>query len=221
MEEFTYAHFDTSLSERRTPTEAFNKPVLSPELEEIRRGACSREIPVSDGETLNFLRTLTLAIKPRSVLEAGTAVGLSGAVILTAAECASLTTIERDKNFAREARINFEKLGLSDRVTLIEDEAENALSGLSGQFDLIFLDCAKAQYVKLLPRLKELLKRGGTLAADDVLLFGYVTGERPVPPKRRMLVEHVKEYLSAVTQDSELSTTILPIGNGVSLSVKL
>ena len=77
------------------------------------------------------------------------------------------------------------------------------------------------QYVKYLPHLKKLLNKGGVLAADDVLLFGYVTGEEEVPKKRKMLVEHVKEYITAVTNDCELQTTILNLGNGVALSVKL
>ncbi len=77
------------------------------------------------------------------------------------------------------------------------------------------------QYVKYLPRLKRLLKRGGTLIADDILLFGYVTGEEEVPPKRKMLVEHIREYIIAVTRDSGLQTTVLNVGNGVALSVKL
>ena len=161
------------------------------------------------------------AVKPKSILELGTAVGVSGAVMLVNAPKARLTTVERDKNFYDEALQNFKDLGLADRVTAICGDAGELIQKLDGCFDLIFLDCAKVQYVKYLPRLKELLNRGGVLIADDVLLFGYVTGEIPVPPKRRMLVEHIKEYLAAVTGDSELSTTVLNIGNGVAMSVKL
>ncbi len=111
-------------------------------------------------------------------------------------------------------------MGVSDRVTLICGDAGEVINKLDGKYDFIFLDCAKVQYVKYLPRLKTLLRSGGVLLADDVLLFGFVTGEQPVPPKRRMLVEHIKEYISAVTSDPELTTTVLDIGNGVALSVK-
>ncbi len=218
---FGYAHKNTDGGERNTPTAAFNKPHIPESIAKIRSGAFGREIPVSDDETLSFLITAVRAVKPKSILELGTAVGVSGAVMLVNAPKARLTTVERDKNFYDEALQNFKDLGLADRVTAICGDAGELIQKLDGCFDLIFLDCAKVQYVKYLPRLKELLNRGGVLIADDVLLFGYVTGEIPVPPKRRMLVEHIKEYLAAVTGDSELSTTVLNIGNGVAMSVKL
>ena len=203
---FGYAHKNTDGGERNTPTAAFNKPHIPESIAKIRSGAFGREIPVSDDETLSFLITAVRAVKPKSILELGTAVGVSGAVMLVNAPKARLTTVERDKNFYEEAFCG---------------DAGELIQKSDGCFDLIFLDCAKVQYVKYLPRLKELLNRGGVLIADDVLLFGYVTGEIPVPPKRRMLVEHIKEYLAAVTGDSELSTTVLNIGNGVAMSVKL
>ena len=101
------------------------------------------------------------------------------------------------------------------------DAGEEILKLPEDKFDFIFLDCAKVQYIKYLPRLKKLLKKGGVLVADDILLFGYITGEEEVPKKRKMLVEHIKEYVSAVTNDCELFTTILDIGNGVAVSTKI
>lgn len=218
---FSYAHKDTQTGERETPTAQFNRPVICEELEEIRKRAFEREIPVSNGETLNFLCTIVNAIAPENILELGTAVGVSGAAMLNCCKKARLTTVERDENFYKEALENFKSLGLDGRVRAISGDAGEEIEKLDGQFDFIFLDCAKVQYIKYLPVLKNLLKKGGTLFADDVLLFGYVTGEQPVPKKRKMLVEHVKEYISAVTQDKELQTTILNIGDGVALSVKL
>lgn len=218
---FNYAHKNTAEGERKTPTAQFNKPLLDESIAALRSAAFEREIPVSDDETLNFLQTLISLKSPQNILELGTAVGVSGAVMLSACKTAQLTTIERDENFYLEAQNNFKALGLSQRVTQILGDAGEQILKLDNTFDFIFLDCAKVQYVKYLPRLKQLLNRGGVLIADDVLLFGYVTGEEEVPKKRKMLVEHVKEYIAAVTYDSELSTTILNIGNGVALSVKL
>lgn len=220
MHDFSYAHKNTSGGERVTRTAPFNKPDTGEKLSKIRAAAFKEEIPVSDDETLNFLITLVRALRPENILELGTAVGVSGSAMLLNSEKSNLTTIERDEKFCARARDTFSEVGVSDRVTLICGDAGEVINTLDGKYDFIFLDCAKVQYVKYLPRLKTLLRSGGVLLADDVLLFGFVTGEQPVPPKRRMLVEHIKEYISAVTSDPELTTTVVDIGNGVALSVK-
>ena len=219
--EFSYAHKNTSCGERQTATAQFNVPRLSAQVQELRLAAFEREIPVSDDETLCLLKTLLTAKQPQNILELGTAVGISAAVMLSVCPNAKVTTIERDKNFYEEALKNFKSLGLSQSVTAIAGDAGEEIQKLDDKFDFIFLDCAKVQYVKYLPCLKQLLTKGGILVADDILLFGYVTGEEEVPKKRKMLVEHVKEYITAVTTDNELQTTILNVGNGVALSVKL
>lgn len=221
MQKFTYAHKNTQEGERATSTAPFNKPQIEEEIQALRKSAFKEEIPVSDDETLCFLQTFLSSVKPQKILELGTAVGISGAVTLKACPRAHLTTVERDENFYKVAVENFKKLGLSGRVTAVLGDAGEVIEGLpENGFDFIFMDCAKVQYVKYLPRLKKLLKKGGALVADDVLLFGYITGEEEVPKKRKMLVEHIKEYLSAATNDGELYTTVLDIGNGVAVSVK-
>lgn len=217
---FDYAHKDTSEGERPTSTAQFNNAKLPKEVEELRLDACSREIPVSDKETLTFILTLLSAMQPNRILEVGTAVGVSAAAMLSVCKNAHITTIEKSQNFFTEAQKNFKKLNISPQISQIYGDAGEVLNTLKGQFDFIFLDSAKVQYVKYIPHLKRLLKPNGVLLADDILLFGYVTGEIPVPPKRKMLVEHIKEYISVVTSDEELITTVINIGNGLALSVK-
>lgn len=216
--EFTYAHKDTSAAQ--TPTAQFNSIKFPEAIEEIRLAACAREIPVSDIETLTFISTLISATQPQNILEIGTAVGLSAAVMLDTCKSAHITTIEKDENFFAEAKQNFLNLGISSKITPIFGDAIEVLPKLEGEFDFIFLDSAKVQYVKYLPQLKRLLKQGGTLLADDVLLFGYVSGECETPKKRRMLVQHLKEYISAVKDDPQLITTVINLGNGLAMSVK-
>lgn len=220
MEEFTYAHRDTSGGERVTRTARFNRPEIRESLQKAREEAFGREIPVSDDETLCLLQTLTALKQPESILELGTATGVSGIAMLDVCKTARLTTVERDEAFHAEAAKNFADFGVSDRVTAILGDAGETINKLESKFDFIFLDCAKVQYIKYLPRLKELLNRGGVIFADDILLFGYVTGEEPTPKKRRALVNHVKEYIGAVISDEEFYTTILDAGNGVAVSVK-
>ena len=218
---FTYAHNDTSSGERKTATAKFNIPAVDEDIKRLRGSAFSRGIPTADDETLNFLITILSAVKPENILELGSAVGISGAVMLKTCGSAHLTTVERDESFFAEAAENFKALGLTERVTAINGDAGEVIQTLSGEYDFIFLDCAKVQYVKYLPRLKQLLKRGGVLLADDVLLYGWITGETEIPKKRRMLAEHIKEYIQAVTSDSELSTSIINAGDGLALSVKI
>lgn len=217
---FDYAHKDTSGGERQTPTAELNIPAVDGELKKLRESAFEREIPTSDDETLCVLLTLLKAIKPRAILELGTATGISGIAMLKACPEAKLVTVEKNGEFFKEAVQNFKDAGVESRVRAISGDAGEEISKLEkSSFDLIFLDCAKVQYVKYLPVLKELLKDGGTLVADDILLFGYVTGEVEVPKKRKMLVEHIKEYISAVQADKDFTTSILNAGNGLAVSV--
>lgn len=220
MEDFNYAHFDTSKGERTTKTAPFNRPQIDKKLRLLRENAFSRQIPTADDETLCFILTLVAAIKPKRILEIGTATGISAIAMLSACPDAHIITIEKNQEFFREAESNFVSFGVDMHVDAINADADEAIDTLTGEFDFIFMDCAKVQYIKYLPKLKKLLKKGGTLLADDILLYGWVTGEAEVPAKRKMLFKHICEYIEAVTNDSQLSTTILNIGDGLAMSVR-
>lgn len=215
---FGYAHNDTSAGERESRTAQLNSLRVSERVHALRKKAFEREIPVACDETLNFLNAFALAKGAKNILEVGSAEGITALSLLEICKGAHITTIEREERFYNAAKENLSEF--SDRATLYLGDAAEVLDKLCGQFDLIFLDCAKVQYIKLLPRLKQLLCRGGALVADDVLLYGYVNGEKPVPKKRKMLVEHVREYLDAVRNDDELLTSVLDVGDGLALSVK-
>lgn len=221
MTDFAYAHNDTSAGERASATAQFNRPHICAEVQALREDAFARGIPTADDETLNFIVTFLSAFRPEKILELGSAVGISAAVMLNVCKNAHLTAIERDGAFYKEALSNFSRLELGVRITAICGDAGEAIKELDGGYDFIFLDCAKAQYVKYLPRLKRLLRKGGALLADDVLLYGWITGEAEIPQKRRMLAAHVREYIDAVTGDTDFATTIINAGDGLALSVKL
>ncbi len=186
-----------------------------------RENALTRGIPVADDETLQFLLTTLLATKPQRILEIGTAVGLSGVAMLYALPNVKLTTIELEEERYKEAKRNFVELGVADRVTAYLGDAGEILSMMDGQFDFVFLDGPKAQYEKYLFDLKRLMKKGAILFADDVLLYGWVSGVEETPQKRHSIVEKIRSYLAVVTQDKELITSVLDVGDGVALSVYL
>lgn len=184
-----------------------------------RVDALSRGIPVADEETLNFLLLTLEARQPKSILEIGTAVGLSGVAMLQACPNAKLTTIELEEERYLEAKENFAKFGVENRVNAYLGDAGEILSMMDGQFDFVFLDGPKAQYEKYLFDLKRLMKKGALLFSDDVLLYGWVSGEEPTPQKRRSIVEKIRSYLTTLTNDNDFRTSVLNIGDGVALSV--
>lgn len=187
----------------------------------LRADALSRGIPVADDETLNYLLVTLKALQPRRILEIGTAVGLSAAAMLLACPDATVTTMELDEERYLEAKKNFKDLGLENRVTSYLGDAFEILTMMDGQFDFVFLDGPKAQYEKYLFDIKRLLKTGGVLFSDDVLLYGWVSGEEEAPQKRRSIVEKIRGYLDVLTNDESFTTAVLNVGEGVAVSVYL
>ena len=190
---------------------------LNPELLKLRESAKQGRDPTCADETLEYILTLCEERNPKRILEIGCAEGLTSCAMLSVTN-ATLTAIELDAGRAATARKHFSEFGFSDRVTFHEGSAGEILPMLEGAYDLIFLDGPKVQYKRYLPDCKRLLKSGGVLFSDDVLLFGWVRGEPP--KKRRMLVEHIREYLQTLEADPEFETEILELGEGLAVSTK-
>lgn len=192
---------------------------LDEEISARRADALARGIPVADDETLNYLLVMLSATKPQRILEIGTAVGLSGVSMLSVCPDARLTTIELEEERYVEAKKNFADFGVSNRVNAYLGDAGEILAMMDGRFDFVFLDGPKAQYEKYLFDLKRLMKKGAILFADDVLLYGWVSGAEPTPQKRHSIVDKIRSYLSVVTADKDFMTSVLDVGDGVALSV--
>ena len=192
---------------------------IDEEIAKRRADALSRGIPVADDETLNFLLVMLSATQPKRILEIGSAVGLSGAAMLSACPNARLTTMELDEERYMEAKKNFAELGVESRVTAYLGDAAEILAMMDGQFDFVFLDGPKAQYEKYLFDLKRLMKKGSILFSDDVLLYGWVSGVEPTPQKRQSIVDKIRAYLKTLTEDKDFVTSVLDVGDGVAISV--
>ena len=184
-----------------------------------RAEALAHGIPVADDETLNFLLLTLRMAKPKRILEIGTAVGLSAVSMLYECPSARLTTIELEEERYLEAKKNFADFGVSNRINAHLGDAGEILAMMDGEFDFVFLDGPKAQYEKYLFDLKRLMKQGAILFADDVLLYGWVSGEEPTPQKRHSIVDKIRSYLEVVTADKDFITSVLNVGDGVALSV--
>ncbi len=195
-------------------------PTLMPESllafeEEVRQAG----YPVSSGEAIELLIFLCRMHRPRRILEIGTCVGFSAIVMSTVCDSVTIDTIERNPAMIPEARRNFQRFNRPE-ITLFEGDAAVILPNLSGPYDLIYLDAAKGQYPAYLPECVRLLSEGGILVTDDVLFRGQVSAGKPDCHRNQTIVNRLDEYLHQIKSHVELTTTVLPISDGVALSVK-
>lgn len=180
-------------------------------------------MPFIRDESAKILFDICQKEKPKNILEIGTAVGYSALLMLEGAKDAFITTIEKDNERAQQAMTNFEKNGVKERVDLIVGDAGEVLPQLEGEgkeFDLIFLDGPKGQYLRYLPHLKKMLCKGGLLVADNVLLHGWVKGEEFVKHKHRSMVVNLRKFLKALEEDCDFDSKLLEIEDGMTISRK-
>ncbi|MBD5156710.1 MAG: O-methyltransferase [Butyrivibrio sp.] len=180
-------------------------------------------VPIIRREMGAFLKTLLAIKKPERLLEIGTAVGYSAILMSENIDSgAHITTVENYAPRISAAKENFRRAGKEDVITLLEGDAAKVLKNLSGEYDFIFMDAAKAQYIAIFPDIMRLLARGGILVTDNVLQEGEITKPRfGVTRRNRTIYERMREYLYEVTHCDGLQTSIVPIGDGITLSVKL
>ncbi|MGD9901005.1 MAG: O-methyltransferase [Spirochaetales bacterium] len=189
-------------------------------LEKIVEYAKLNNVPIVRPKTANLLFNYVKEHSPKRVLEIGTAIGYSGALMLKSSTNSTLDTIEKDASVLDVATKNFEELNLTDRVKTILGDAKEVLNTLSGEYDFIFLDGPKAQYIHYLPRLLELLKVGGTLFADNVLFRGMVLSDGKIPHKNRTIVKNLQQFLNEIGSNKSLKTQIIDLEDGISISIK-
>src|SRR5205823_9261673 len=196
--------------------------LVDPVLQDIARTGDAEDLPLIDAEVGALLRVLATAVGARRILEIGTAVGYSGIWLAGALPPDGLLlTLDIREERAREARENFARAGLADRVNVIVGDAKLKIAKVSGPFDLIFQDGDKLQYVPLLDRLVALLRPGGLLITDNVLWDGEVVpGFVAAPQKNREDTEAIAEYNERVARHPQLRTAIVPLRDGVSIAVK-
>ncbi len=191
-------------------------------LDSIEEEAVRGRVPIIRKETAALLKTLVAMKRPENILEVGTAVGYSALLMSRVMpEDCHITTIEKYEKRLPVARDNFRKAGMEDRITLLEGDAEEFLQTLKGPYDFIFMDAAKGQYLHWLPMILRLLPQGGVLVSDNVLQDGDLIESRyAVERRNRTIHARMREYLYTLTHMEEFETSVLPIGDGVTVSVK-
>lgn len=194
----------------------------TPFLEELEQYAKKTDVPIIRPQVQNLLKLLLAMKEPKTILEVGTAIGFSALLMSEYGprDC-HITTIEKYEVRIPIARGNFKKAGKEKEITLIEGDATQILKELTGPYDMIFMDAAKGQYIHFLPDILRLLPTGGILISDNVLQDGDVLQSRYAVTRRdRTIHSRMREYLYELTHHEGLQTDILPIGDGVTVSVK-
>ena len=195
----------------------------TPFLDEIEQYAIETQVPIIRRSMQSLLKFLLAYEKPMKILEVGTAIGFSALLMSEYAPAGChITTIEKYEKRIPIARENFKKAGKEDRITLLEGDATDILRELQGEFDIIFMDAAKGQYINFLPDILRLLANGGLLISDNVLQDGDVIESRfAVTRRNRTIHARMREYLYELKHHPQLETVILPVGDGVTLSTKV
>lgn len=191
-------------------------------LNELEKEAKETNVPIIRTETQSLLRTLIASARPGRILEVGTAIGFSALCMSEyAPEGCRITTIEKYEKRIPIARENFRRFGKEERIRLLEGDAADILKGLKEPYDFIFMDAAKGQYLSFLPEVLRLLTPGGLLVSDNVLQDGDILESRYAVCRRdRTIHTRMREYLYEIKHHPELVTSILPVGDGVAVSVK-
>lgn len=195
----------------------------TPFLDQIEREALETNVPIIRTQTQGLLRFLLAVRKPMSILEVGCAIGFSALLMSEyAPEGCRITTIEKYEKRIPVAKENFVRAGKQDAITLLEGDAADILKELAGTYDFIFMDAAKGQYIHFLPEILRLLAPEGLLVSDNVLQDGDIIESRfAVERRNRTIHSRMREYLFALTHNEALRTVVLPVGDGVTVSVKV
>lgn len=193
----------------------------SPFLDELEKFALDTDVPIVRKDMQQFLKFLLTMQKPKAILEVGTAIGFSALLMSEAIPEAKIITIEKYEKRIPLAKENFEKAGKADRITLLEGDATDILKELKEPVDFIFMDAAKGQYINFLPDILRLLNPGGLLVSDNVLQDGDIIESRfAVTRRNRTIHSRMRDYLYELTHHEALETVILPVGDGVTVSVR-
>jgi len=188
----------------------------------IEKEAIADQVPIIRKEMGNLLKVLIGIVAPERILEVGTAVGYSSILMSeNMPQGCTITTIENYDKRIPVARNNFKRAGKEDVITLIEGDASEVLKKLEGPYDFIFMDAAKGQYINYLPDVKRILKKGGLLISDNILQEGELVESRyAVTRRNRTIHTRIREYVYELTHSDDFITSIVPIGDGITLSVK-
>lgn len=188
-------------------------------LGEIEQYAKINDVPIAQPETIKLIENLIRISPSKKVLEIGSAIGYSSIIMANAG--ADVTTIERDENMFEPLFSNIEKSGHADNIHVHKGDALEILDTLDEQYDFIFVDAAKGQYLEFLPHCMRMLKVGGVMFSDNILYKGMVATDELYKRRKVTIIRRLRKYLDTICNMDELNTVIVPIGDGAAISYRL
>ncbi len=187
-------------------------------LEEIKQKALENHIPIIMDDTLEVIGKKLKENPPKRILEIGAAVGYSAMCFSEfLAEDGIIDTIERDEERIKEAKVNIKNVGVEDKINLYEGDAVEILPTLNGKYDMVFIDAAKGKYPFFLKEALRMINQNGVIFADNILYKGYVMSDYN-KHKQRTAVRNLREYIKEVSENPNLETEILEVGDGLAIS---
>ncbi|MEG1255283.1 O-methyltransferase [Clostridium sp.] len=190
-------------------------------LKELEDYAEENAVPIVQKETARLIEFMVNVKKPKKILELGTAIGYSSILMALASENnVRITTIERDEKMVEVATKNIEEAGLSDSISIIKGDCLEVLEILNDEYDMIFMDAGKGHYSHFLPHCIRMLAKDGMIIADNVLFRGMVACKDLMIKRKITIVKRMKNYMETVSQDENLLTTVIPMGDGIALTVR-
>lgn len=194
-------------------------PKRSGMFKEIEKFALENNVPIVQKETGVFLEFITSMKKPKKILELGTAIGFSSILMYEAAGTnPEIVTIERDEKMIEYAKMNLNRFNIDKKIIIKKGDCLEVLEDLNETFDLIFMDAGKGHYNHFLPHCLRLLNHDGIIVADNVLFRGMVASQELVKRRKITIVKRMREYLELVTQDKNLITSVIPMGDGIAIT---
>ena len=190
-------------------------------IEQIKEKALEDHIPIIMDDTLEVVGKILEDKKPDRILEIGTAVGYSAIRFSKyLSDNGYIDTIERDEERISKAKQNIKDLNLEEKIHIYEGDALEVLPALTGQYDVVFIDAAKGKYPIFLSEALRMLASHGIIVADNVLYKGYVMSDYN-KHKQRTAVRGLREFLKELTENENLTTEILEVGDGLAISKKM